>query len=156
MQDVAIEIMATFLIWILYTGLVVLWFIDGKIKKEQVIHAIVAGLLAWVITYIVKYIFQTDRPFEINGREADVLITPKDPAFPSSHTALAFSLAVTIYMHDRKVGRWYIIGALTVGIARILANVHYPLDIVGGAFIGTMIAVVLEKTHMFNLLSKKK
>jgi undecaprenyl-diphosphatase len=156
MQDFTIEFFATFLIWILYAGLVVLWFIDGKIRKEQVIHALAAGALAWIIAFLIKHFFPTLRPFMVNGRATDVLIPPMDAAFPSAHTALAFSLAVTIFMHDRKVGFWYLIGALLVGTARVLANVHYPIDIMGGAFIGTLIAVVVEKTHMFQLLLRKK
>lgn len=156
MDDIVIEFFATFLIWILYAGLVVLWFIDGKIRKEQVIHALVAGAIAWMVTYLIKYFFPTERPFVLNGGDVDVLIKPTNSAFPSSHTALAFSLAVTIFMHDRRAGWWYLTGALLIGIARILANVHFPHDIVGGAFIGTFVAVVVEKTHMFKLLERKK
>jgi undecaprenyl-diphosphatase len=156
MDDVAIQFFATFLIWILYAGLVVLWFIDGRIRKEQVIHALVAGLIAWMIAFLIKKFFPTLRPFVINGREVDVLFRPTDSAFPSEHTTLAFSLAVTIFMHDRKVGWWYIIGALVIGVARVLANVHYPIDILGGAFLGTLVAVIVERTHMFGLLKKKK
>lgn len=156
MESAAIEFFATFLIWILYAGLVVLWFIDGKIRKEQVIHALFAGLMAWVIAFLIKGFFPTLRPFLVNGEEALVLITPTGSAFPSAHTALAFSLAITIFMHDRKIGWWYIACALLIGIARVLANVHYPVDIIGGALIGTLIAVVVEKTHMFKLLVKKE
>jgi undecaprenyl-diphosphatase len=156
MQDLTIGFFATFLIWILYAGLVVLWFIDGKIRKEQVIHALLAGMTAWVITQLIKNIFPTVRPFMLNGLDTDVLITPTNSAFPSSHTALAFSLAVTIFMHDRKVGWWYLLGALLIGTARVLANVHYPIDIIGGAFIGTLTAVIVEKRHMFKFLTKKK
>lgn len=156
MEVFTIEFFATFLIWILYFGLVVLWFIDGKIRKEQVIHALVAGLIAWSIAFLIKQFFPTLRPFMINGRPVEVLITPKDGAFPSAHTALAFSLSITIFMHDRKVGFWYLVCALAIGFARVLANVHYPIDIVGGAFIGTLIAVMVEKTHMFKFLQKKQ
>jgi len=155
MDDLIIGFFATFLIWVLYAGLVILWFIDGKIRKEQVIHALLAGLIAWVIAFLIKHFFPTLRPFMVNGGEIDVLIRPTDSAFPSEHTTLAFSLAVTIFMHDRKVGFWYLLGALFIGISRVLANVHYPLDILGGAFIGTLVAVVVEKTHMFKLLGKK-
>lgn len=82
-----------------------------------------------------------------NGKEIDVLIMPVDGAFPSSHSAEAFALAVTVFMHDRKVGWWFLISALTIGIARVVANVHYPVDIIGGAFLGTIIAVIVEKVH---------
>lgn len=156
MDGIAIEFFATFLIWILYAGLVILWFIDGKIRKEQVIHALFAGVLAWGIAQAIKYIFPTVRPFVLNGGEVDVLFRPTGPAFPSAHTALAFSLAVTIFMHDRKVGWGYLIAAFFIGVARVLANVHYPLDIIGGALIGTLVAVIIEKTHMFKLLKRGK
>lgn len=156
MEDITIEFFATFLIWILYAGLLVLWFIDGKIRKEQVIHALVAGGIAWGIAQIIKLLFPTVRPFVLNGREVEVLITPTDAAFPSAHTALAFSLAVTIFMHDRKIGWWYLVAALLIGAARVFANVHYPIDIFGGAFIGTLVAVIIEKSHMFRLLDSGK
>lgn len=156
MDDVVIEFLATFLIWILYAGLVVLWFIDGKIKKEQVLHALVAGGIAWLIAFAIKRIFPTLRPYMINGGETDVVIPPSDGAFPSAHTALAFSLASTIFMHDKKVGFWYLGAALLIGTARVLANVHYPIDILGGAVIGTLIAIIVEKTHMFKLLPRNK
>jgi undecaprenyl-diphosphatase len=156
MDDIVIEFFATFLIWILYAGLVVLWFIDGKIKKEEVIHALMAGLIAWLITLVIKNAFPTLRPFAINGREVDVLFRPNDSAFPSAHTALAFSLAVTIFLHDKVVGWIFLLAALFIGVARVFANVHYPIDILGGALIGTIIAVLVEKLHLFRLLQKRK
>lgn len=158
MHALVIEFFATFLIWFLYAGLIILWFIDGRIKKEQVIHALLAGFIAWVIVFLIKHFFPTVRPFVTDGKGVGVLFKPTDSSFPSAHTALAFGLAVTIFMHDRRVGWFYLIGALAIGIARVMANVHYPIDIVGGAFIGTLVAVVIERIHMFEILKpiKKK
>lgn len=147
MEDLIITYFASFFIYFLFLGLIVLWFIDGKIKKEQVIHAIFACLFAWTIAFLIKYFFPTIRPFVVNGGEIDVILRPSDGAFPSEHTTLAFALAATIFMHDRRVGWLFLIGALVVGVARVLANVHYPVDILGGAFLGTIVAVVIEKLH---------
>lgn len=154
MEDLIIIFLASFLIYFLFFGLIILWFIDGKIKKEQVIHALVAAFIAWCISALIKYFFPTMRPFMVNGREIDVLIMPVDGAFPSGHTAEAFALAITVFMHDRKVGWLFLIGALTVGVARVVANVHYPADIVGGAFLGTIVAVIIEKMHFWDLVSR--
>lgn len=156
MEDIIIEFFATFFIWILYSGLLYLWVIDGKVLKEEVIHAIFAGGIAFIIVFLIKYLFPSVRPFELNGGKIDVLIPPTDSAFPSSHTALAFSLAVTIFFHDKKVGWFYLVGALVIGVARVLANVHYPVDILGGAFVGTLIAFIIERIHLFKLLTRKK
>jgi len=156
MSAIIIEFFATFLIWLLYAGLIVLWFADGKIKKEQVLHALLSSAIAWSLVMLIKHFFPSLRPFATDGRGVDVLIKPTDSAFPSAHTALAFGLAVTLFLHDRKVGWIYLIGALTIGVARVLANVHYPIDILGGAFIGTLVAVLVEKPHLFRLFSKKR
>jgi len=156
MEDFLIEFFATFFIWFLYFGLVVLWFIDGKIKKEQVIHAVSASLIALFVAFLIKKFFPTVRPFIINGKEIDVLFKPTDGAFPSEHTVIAFALAVTVFMHDRKVGWWFLVGALVVGVARVFANVHYPIDIIGGAFLGTIVAVIVERMHLFQLLKNFK
>ncbi|KKS95666.1 MAG: Bacitracin transport permease protein BCRC [Microgenomates group bacterium GW2011_GWC1_43_13] len=156
MEGFTVQFFASFFIYFLFAGLIVLWFIDGKIKKEQVFHALLACTYTAVIIFLIKYFFPTLRPFLVNGRGVDVLIIPMDGAFPSGHTAQAFALAVTIFMHDKKVGWFYLIGALVIGIARVLANVHYPVDIFGGALIGTLVAVVVEKAHLFQFLRKTR
>lgn len=147
---------ASVLIWILFAGLFVLWFIDGKIKKEQVLHALYASASAWLIAFLIKVLFPTIRPFVQNGQDVMTITVPGDAAFPSQHTTLAFALAVTIFMHDKKYGWLYLLSALLIGVARVVANVHYPADIFGGALLGTLTAVVIEKRHMFNFFSKKK
>lgn len=156
MEGITVEFFASLFIYFLFAGLVILWFIDGKIKKEQVFHALLACMYTAIIVFLIKYFFPTLRPFLVNGGGVGVLITPMDGAFPSGHTAQAFALAVTIFMHDRKVGWFYLIGALVIGIARVLANVHYPADIFGGAFIGTLVAVIVEKAHLFEFLRKRR
>ncbi len=141
------------MIWLLFAGLGILWIVDGKIKKEQVLHALFACLSAWLIASFIKQFFPTVRPFLINGDGVLTLTVPLDPAFPSAHTTLAFALAVTIFMHDRRVGWFYLVGAFAIGTARVLANVHYPIDILGGALIGTITAVIFEKVHLRKIVS---
>ena len=153
MQDLIVMFFASFFIYFLFLGLMVLWYIDGKIKKEQVIHALFACLFAWTAAALIKHFFPTIRPFVLNGGGTGVLIPPTDGAFPSEHTVIAFALAVTVFMHDRRVGWWFLASALIIGVARIVANVHYPVDIVGGAFLGTIVAVVIERLHFSDLIN---
>lgn len=147
MEDVVVMFFASFFLWILFLGLLVLWLIDGRIKKEQVIHALFACLISYIIAALIKHFFPTVRPFVINHGEIDVLLNPPGGAFPSEHTTIGFALAVTIYLHDKRVGWVFLLGAFMVGVARVLANVHYPIDIIGGAFLGTIVAVIIEQIH---------
>ena len=147
-----ITFFASFLIWILFAGLGVLWVTDGKIKKEQVIHALFSSLTAWLIAFFIKDFFPTVRPFLVNGGAPGTLTVPHDGAFPSQHAALAFSLGVTVFMHDRKVGWIYLVSAVAIGVARVLANVHYPVDVLGGALLGALVAVIVEKVHFGDIM----
>lgn len=142
-----ITFLASFLIWFMFAGLLVLWVIDGKIKKEQVVHALIAAVSAWVIAQIIKEIFPTARPFELNNLTPLVLMPTNDSAFPSGHSALAFGMAVSLWLHDKKVGSLYVLSAFLIGLSRILANVHYPADILGGALLGSVVAIAIERVH---------
>lgn len=148
--------LASFLVWFLVGGLFVLWIIDGKIKKEIVAHAIFATVSAWIVSQMVKSIYPTSRPFEINGGDHLTLTKPLDSSFPSSHAAIAFALAVTIWLHDKRWGIVYLVSALAIGAARIVGNVHYPLDVFGGAVIGVAISLLTDRVHFFQLLARRK
>jgi undecaprenyl-diphosphatase len=154
-ESILVKFFATFFLWFLFLGLGVLWVIDGKIKKEQVAHALLACLIAFAASLLIKYFFPTVRPFMLNGDGVGVIIPPTNGGFPSEHTTIAFALAVTVFMHDRKVGWYFLVSAIAVGVARVMANVHYPVDLIGGAFLGTITAVVVEKIHLFKLITRK-
>lgn len=153
-MDFLIRFLASYLIWILFAGLFILWVVDGKIKKEQVVHALFSCILAWAISFLIKQAFPTVRPFWLDGEAVKTLTIPQDAAFPSIHTAVGFALSVTIFMHDKKYGWLFLIASFLIGISRIMANVHYPADIFAGAFLGTLVAVVVEKVHLFGLITK--
>lgn len=149
-----ITFLASILIWLMFFGLIVLWVIDGKIKKETVIHAVFSCFLAWGIAELIKSFFPTLRPFQFNDTLPLTLTVPVDGAFPSSHTAVGFALAITILRHDKKMGILYLIMAGLVGVARIIAHVHYPIDIIGGAVIGTIISGLTSSKHFVRLLNR--
>ncbi len=151
-----ITFLASFLIWFMFAGLIVLWFVDGRVKKEQVFRACAAALLAWVIGQMLTSLLPSVRPFIVNTELPLTYTLHFDNAFPSSHTAVAFGLAVTLWLHDKKLGIVYLALAVLVAIGRVFANVHYILDVIIGGMIGAMVAVIVNKLHLFRLFKKKK
>ena len=156
MDNVLVTFMASFLIWFMFLGLLILWIIDGKIKKEQALHAFISSIVAWLTAEMLKSLTETTRPFIVNGADPLTLTVPNGHSFPSAHTAVAFAIAVTIWLHDRSVGYVFILLAVLVGVGRILANVHYPIDIIGGAVVGIVVAVLIENIHPEKLLKRKR
>lgn len=151
-----ITFMASILIWFMFAGLLVLWLVNGKISKEVVLHALISSLFAWTFAQMIKSLIPSLRPFEVNGRPPLTMTVPDGGAFPSGHTAAAFGIAVSIFLHDKKLGVAYILLALFVGVGRVLSNVHYPIDILIGALVGTLVAFAGEKVHVYKLLTSVK
>lgn len=111
-------------------------------KKHHLRHmAMVLGTAAvsWVIAHFLKDFIAHPRP-DLSLAQ----ISPSDPySFPSGHASFMFALAFTMYAIDRKAVPILIILAILTGIARVLVGVHYWYDIVGGAFLGLIVATVV-------------
>ncbi|MFC1710169.1 phosphatase PAP2 family protein [Patescibacteria group bacterium] len=142
--SLTITFLASILIWIMLGGLVVLWYVDGNIKKGLVIKALVASVIAWVISLIVKDLLGTTRPFGINGGPPLTITLPTGSSFPSSHAAFAFAIATVVWLYNRALGAVYLVAAVIIGIGRVVSNVHFPIDVVGGAMLGSFIAIVVD------------
>lgn len=153
MTNTLIVFTASILIWIMFAGVILLWVVDGRIKKEVALHALFACTFAYAFSEMIKSLFPTVRPFVANGLSAIVLWKPGDGAFPSGHAAAAFAMAVTVWLHNKKWGFVYIILAILIGAARIIGNVHFPIDVIAGAVIGIATALVTEKLHLFKLIA---
>lgn len=70
-------------------------------------------------------------------------------SFPSDHAALFFSLAVTFFFLSRRLG--FVSLAYTfvvICFPRLYLGIHYPTDILAGAFIGVSIAMSGQATRL--------
>ncbi|OGM03762.1 hypothetical protein A2112_02225 [Candidatus Woesebacteria bacterium GWA1_42_12] len=156
MSESIVTFLASFLIWVMFFGVLVLWLIDGRIKKEVALHAILASVLAWILAEMIKNLLPSIRPFNVNGLTPLTLTVPIGGAFPSGHAASAFAASTSIFLHKKGLGIIFLLAALGVGVGRVLSNVHFPLDIVGGGVLGILSAILIKRTHLFGLLKKKK
>lgn len=98
--------------------------------------AFAAILSRGIITETIRYFFYSPRPFE--ALHFASLIPESGSSFPSGHMTFYFALSAVIFFYNRRLGLWYFIVSLLVGIARIFVGVHWPSDIVGGILIGLL------------------
>jgi undecaprenyl-diphosphatase len=84
-------------------------------------------------------------------------------AFPSDHATLFFSLAMCFLMINRFAGILAFFHAtLIVSIPRILLGFHWPSDIIGGATLGIVVALILmsvigryfDRTRLYTVASR--
>jgi undecaprenyl-diphosphatase len=151
-----ITFLASFWIWIMYLGLALIWIFGKGLKKSQILHVFIVSFASWGIVRMIKDLFPLAlRPFQINGYPPLTITIPQDGAFPSGHSAAAFGLAVSLFLFNKKLGIVYLLGAIFVCLGRILGNVHYPIDVIGGATLGAFVALISENIVFGKLLKQK-
>jgi undecaprenyl-diphosphatase len=111
-------------------------------KKREILMVFFSGCLAWILAYILKYLFHTPRPFDILP-QVHSLISESGYAFPSGHATFFMALAMSIFFLHKKAGYWFMFFVLLIGIARITAGAHFPIDILGGFVLGAAISYLV-------------
>lgn len=101
--------------------------------------AVVALPLAFVLARLAGMLFSHVQPFAALGFEP-LVAHDIDNSFPSDHTLMAGVLSTVVFLSDRRFG--LVLWALTllVGLCRVLAGLHWAVDIVFAALIA-MVAV---------------
>ena len=115
-----------------------------------------AGLLVTPLSYLLKDKIGTDRPITYfekeNIRELVVVVPDVDlnggqTSFPSGHTMAAFALYGVVALTAGRLLPWLGLAcawtAILVGVSRIFLVQHFLLDVLGGAAIGLLLAVLL-------------
>lgn len=132
----------------IFLALVAWWLWKEKNWRLRFYHFAVLALSAIlsraILTPLIRAIHPRPRPFEILDF-TPLIDHPVDPSIPSGHAAFFFALAFAVYFAGyRKRGAFLFLAALVMGLARVVAGVHWPLDIVAGLLTGLLSAVVVN------------
>lgn len=131
---------AVYLGWLLVVFLLAYSFRRpiSRHNLRLVVASFLAGLIALVTASLVKYLWPTSRPMAELSGITPLFVSSGLAAFPSMHTAFFGALALFMWHYHRVIGCWLVIMALSIGLARVAAGVHYPLDILGGWLIAAV------------------
>jgi membrane-associated phospholipid phosphatase len=126
---------------------IVLYFLYPNIGISLLLVILFSGM----INFFIKWLFNLPRP-------PNPKILESGPSFPSNH---AQSSATFWTMANFKFRSLYlmilgIVYTVFICYSRIVLNVHYPIDVIGGAIIGFIIALLFihipknNKTKLFD------
>ena len=126
-----------------------LWFLArpyGELKwrmasASALTAAAVAMLANQVITH---FVWDRSRPYTTHGASDHLLSAPSvDPSFPSDHAAAAFAIAFAVLAYSRRGGIAFLLAATLIGLSRIALGMHYPSDVLAGALVGWLAAMLV-------------
>ena len=142
--DILIIFCARWLPFIFIPAILVLNALFGSIRfgLKEFLSIIFVAAVAALVAELIKYLFPTPRPFiALPNVHPLVPIGGLPGAFPSAHASFFTALGFAYYLHNPWVGVTFVCAAFVIGIARVMAGVHWPLDIIGGIIFGIIIAL---------------
>ena len=154
--DALVVFLAGYFQYLLIAIFLLLLFFSKYAKREKlrifwitVVSTIVAR---FGVTELIRFFYHRLRPFVTY--QAHQLLSGNEWSFPSGHSAFFFAMATAIYLYNKKWGIGFFLAAILMNISRVIAGVHYPSDIIGGAIIGIIVAYVVfyfaERTKLKN------
>ncbi|MEW6617094.1 MAG: phosphatase PAP2 family protein [Patescibacteria group bacterium] len=135
--DVLFVFLSKYLAYIVCIAVVIFLLLHKNLKERFYMFFFVVLSLIFsrgILTEVIRYFYLKQRPFESLGFVP--LLEESSHSFPSGHAAFFFALAFALWLFDKKWGKWVFVFAIVNGCARIIAGVHWPLDIIGGFVVG--------------------
>jgi len=139
---------AKYLIWVL-VGLALVWFLrqPKEKKKEMIVFGAVAFPLIYAVAKLIAMFYYNPRPFVVEPLLHPLIPHEPDNGFPSDHTLLGSAISTVIYSFSKKISILSWILTILVGLSRILAGIHHPIDILGSIIISILVGLIVY--HVF-------
>ncbi len=143
------------LTWIpLYAFLIYLLYKEHKSKVWKTILYLISIVIFadQVSSSILKPIFKRVRPCHVEAFQSWIHLPDGCGGlygFCSSHSANAFAVAIGFYLvsKNRPMGTILVVWATLIAYSRIYLGAHYPLDVITGAFVGSLGAFTLFQAY---------
>jgi undecaprenyl-diphosphatase len=128
-----------YFLFVFFGIILALWF---KLEFRNRVYLAVGSVLVsrLIITEILKRVVSRSRPYEILN--CHQLIVDNDPgvSFPSGHATIYFALAFAFY-GTKYFWPFFVLAAIG-SIGRVFVGVHFPMDVLAGAIVGSLISLI--------------
>ncbi len=130
------------LVPVILAAFVLFKFHSQKERLKVLFFISFSSLLSlFVVTGFIASMVGRARPFQALGT-IHPLFFEATSSFPSGHATFFFAFATSLYCHNKVWGIVAYVLAVVVGAARVIAGVHYPLDIMCGALVGIFTSIL--------------
>lgn len=111
-------------------------------KEAFLIRAVVVPAVSFGGVTLFRYLLNVPRPYEKFELEPVLEKDTKGKSFPSRHVFSVYMIAATVFVYHPDAG--VVLGVLGLFLAgiRVAGGVHEPRDVIVGAVIGILCAVV--------------
>lgn len=123
-----------------YVMLALVWISQGLMYGLQILYLVVGGSVGTGIYKFLKNKTTRPRPYQVH----QVIVLGERPldhfSFPSGHTLHAVMATITLGYVQPILVVLMLPFTLLVALSRMILGLHYPSDVLVGAFIGAIVA----------------
>ena len=118
-----------------------IFYTPKESRYQDYSKVLMAGLTAFLFAKLIGFVYQPAvvRPFQELGVDAGASFLD-NPGFPSDHMLFTTAIVLAVWFITKNKTATIILAllAVLVGLGRVLALVHTPLDIIGGVAIACL------------------
>jgi undecaprenyl-diphosphatase len=116
---------------------------NKKVRISAILLLVVLGITDATVNMWLKSWVGRVRPCNVFSEVHLLAGCSRSGSFPSSHAANIFGAGTILTYFYRRVWAWWLVIAVSVSFSRIYVGVHYPLDVLAGAFYGVLCGVLV-------------
>jgi len=118
-----------------------------QIKKviRELIRIFIIVIIAWGVTDILKNAIAFPRPFLVYENLQPLFIHGGMDSMPSGHATMFSAFSYLMYRMRGRIAMPIIYASICIMLARIIAGVHFPVDILAGILVGITVSSLLLK-----------
>ncbi len=148
--------------------LTIFWWGWFRVNKRQVyvrVH-LLSTLFSSLIVMAIARILALSLPFRLRPIHMESLdftlpynmkLTTLEgwSSFPSDHAVLFYALSTGMFYISKRTGIFaFVYTTLFISLPRIYLGLHFPTDIIGGAYLGIVITLLITSNSFINKISQ--
>ncbi len=125
-------------------------FITNR-KRDYLTYAVIVLIVSYAFGFVAGQLYSNPLPFVVEN-VAPLIAHEANNGFPSDHVLLAGALAGIVTAFNLPLGIFLWLIAVLIGIGRVLALVHHPVDIIASLLISALSALLIWRLrHRFQI-----
>lgn len=128
--------------------LVWLWFagrdeVERSLFQRTALSGVAALGLGSLAADLIAALVGRSRPFTVLGGVELLFYPPTDPSFPSHPVTVVVAIGAAVWFGHRGLGTLIVWSGVAMGMARVVAGVFWPSDILAAVALGLAIGAVV-------------
>lgn len=97
---------------------------------------------------ILKPLVARIRPCDVRAAVSLLIAHPRDYSFPSGHAAASFTAVSALFFSGNRLWKPSLVLAVLISFSRLYLYVHWPSDVVAGAFLGIALGFLARRLDL--------